>query len=110
MYKSAYMGAKRKELVKKFGYDPKAAAHCIRLLRMGIEFLTTGELNVFRSDASQLLEIKKGLWTLEQVKKESDRLFVLANEAYVRSSLPAKPNVEKVNQLVIEVMSDYLKV
>ena len=34
-----YMGAKRKELVAKHGYDTKNAAHLIRLLRMGIEFM-----------------------------------------------------------------------
>ena len=105
-----YMGEKRKSLVDKYGYDCKNAAHCIRLLRMGMEYLTTGELNVFREDAPQLLEIKRGGWELERVKEEADRLFKLTDEAYVRSSLPAKPNVEKVNQLVIDVMSTYLKV
>ena len=37
-----YMGAKRKELVDKFGYDVKNACHLIRLLNMGYEFLLTG--------------------------------------------------------------------
>ena len=53
---AGYMGKKRKELVEKFGYDAKMASHCIRLLKMGVEFLTTGELNVFREDASMLME------------------------------------------------------
>jgi len=35
-----YLGDKRKQLVLKHGYDAKNAAHLIRLLRMGIEFLT----------------------------------------------------------------------
>lgn len=62
-----YMGKKRKELVEKFGYDCKNAAHCIRLLRMGIEFLREGVLHVHREDAPQLVEIKMGGWKLEQV-------------------------------------------
>lgn len=33
-----HMGAKRRALVEKFGYDTKNASHLIRLLRMGIEF------------------------------------------------------------------------
>jgi predicted nucleotidyltransferase len=41
-----YMGDKRKALVERYGYDTKNAAHMIRLLRMGIEFLRDGELNV----------------------------------------------------------------
>jgi predicted nucleotidyltransferase len=46
-----YMGDKRKALVERHGYDTKNAAHLIRLLRMGIEFLRDGELNVQRHDA-----------------------------------------------------------
>jgi uncharacterized protein len=103
-----YMGEKRKTLVKKFGYDCKNAAHLIRLLRMGIEFLTEGILYVKRKDASQLLEIKKGEWSLEQVQLEADRLFKLAEEAYVRSKLPSTPNFEKVNQLSIDVIKEAL--
>lgn len=103
-----YMGEKRKALVEKYGYDCKNAAHCIRLLRMGMEYLTTGELNVHREDATQLLDIKKGAWTLEQVKSEADRLFKHADEAYVRSSLPNKPDYEKVEKLVMEILYNYI--
>lgn len=103
-----HASAKRKELVEKFGYDTKNAAHLIRLLRMGIEFLTDGELHVLRSDASQLLEIKKGFWTLEQVKDESNRLFGLAEQAYINSKLPNKPNPSKVNNLSMAIIESGL--
>lgn len=91
-----------------FGYDTKNAAHLIRLLRMGIEFLTDGELHVLRSDASQLLEIKKGFWTLEQVKDESSRLFGLAEQAYINSKLPNKPNPSKINNLSMAIIESGL--
>lgn len=103
-----YMGKKRKELVEKFGYDSKMASHCIRLLKMGVEFLTTGELNVFREDAPMLLEIKTGKWKLEQVKEEASHLFKLADEAYVRSKIPNKPEYDKVESIVKDVMYDYI--
>ena len=106
---NGYMGKKRKALVDKFGYDTKNASHCIRLLKMGVEFLTTGELNVFRSDASMLLRIKTGKWTLEQVKAEAMRLFKLADEAYVRSKIPDRPSYDKVESIVKDVMYDYIK-
>jgi predicted nucleotidyltransferase len=99
-----YMGSKRKGIVEKFGYDTKNAAHLIRLLRMGIEFLTDGELNVEREDASQLLDIKRGSWTLEQVKSESDRLFKLSEEAYIRSPLPKQPDYDKIGKLCVELV------
>lgn len=105
-----YMGTKRKELVERYGYDCKNAAHLIRLLRMGIEFLNEGELYVSRSnkDAQQLMEIKKGGWTLEQVKEEADRLFKRAEEAYDRSTLPAKPDKEAVEGLCMKILYNKL--
>jgi len=105
-----YMGKKRKALVEKYGYDCKNAAHCIRLLKMGMEFLIEGRLNVFREDASWLLEIKRGGWSLEDVKAEAKKLFGLTDEAYVRSSLPNEPDYYKVNELVKDILSDYLKI
>jgi predicted nucleotidyltransferase len=51
------MGAKRKRLVEKYSFDVKNAGHLIRLLRMGIEFLTEGRLHVFRHDAPELVAI-----------------------------------------------------
>lgn len=86
----------------------KNASHCIRLLKMGIEFLTTGELYVFRHDAAMLLEIKTGKWTLEQVKEEAARLFKLADEAYVRSKIPDEPDYDKVETTVKNIMYDYI--
>jgi predicted nucleotidyltransferase len=102
---NGYMGAKRKGLVEKFGYDCKNAAHLIRLLRMGIEFLKDGELYVKREDAPQLLDIKCGAWTLEQVKAEADRLFKLSEEVYLKSILPKTLNMEKINDLSIAIIS-----
>lgn len=99
-----YMGEKRRALVKKFGYDTKNAAHLIRLLRMGIEFLGTGELFVERHDAQQLLQIKRGEWTLERVQEEAQRLFVMAQEAFLSSKLPNAPDMDKVNELCCEVI------
>jgi len=104
-----YMGKKRKELVKKFGYDTKNASHLIRLLRMGIEWLNSGELQVIRTDAQQLLEIKRGEWSLEQVKKEADRLFISAETAYTMSKLPEKPDHEKLNKLCLELIHHWLE-
>lgn len=110
---NGYMGEKRKKLVEKFGYDTKNAAHLIRLLKMGIEFLNDGQLYVDRGrvgDAHQLLAIKRGEWTLEQVKAESDRLFKRAEEAFDRSKLPPAVDSQAADRLVTEILSDYFGV
>jgi hypothetical protein len=103
---SGYMGEKRKSLVREFGFDTKNAAHLIRLLRMCIEFLGDGELRVYRTDKDELLDIKKGKWSLEKVQKHADDLFVVAREAYVRSPLRPKPDLEKVNKLCIDIIKE----
>lgn len=103
-----YMGSKRKALVETYGYDCKNAAHLIRLLRMAIEFLYAGQLNVVRYDADELLSIKKGEWLLDDVKSEADRLFELAKEAYVKSRLPDKPDREAANLLCTEIVRSVL--
>lgn len=100
-----YMGTKRKTLVEKFGFDCKNAAHLIRLLRMGIEFLKDGQLYVQREDAKQLLEIKRGEWTLEQVRAEAEHGFQIAEQAYLASTLPVGPDVDLINKLAVEVVS-----
>lgn len=106
-YGGGYMGKKRKELVTKFGFDCKNGSHLIRLLKMGIEFLTDGELHVERNDKEQLLAIKYGEWSLEKVTTEADRLFKLAEEAYIRSTLSAEPNRKAAELLCMELIADY---
>lgn len=108
-YYKGYMGDKRRQLVERFGYDTKNAAHLIRILRMGIEFLTDGTLYVEREDKQELMNIKQGLWPLDKVKTEAERLFALASEAHVRSPLPPEPDRKRAERLVVEMVSDFHK-
>lgn len=105
-FATGYMGEKRKALVEKFGFDCKNAAHLIRLLRMGREFLTTGVLNVRRHDARELIEIKTGKWSLERVLEESKRLEEGIAFARDVSPLPDSPNVGAVERMLLEIMSN----
>lgn len=105
-----YMGDKRKALVEQHGYDTKNAAHLIRLLRMGIEFLRDGELNVQRHDAAELLAIKHGEWPLEKVKAEAERLFRRAEDVCDRSTLPIRPDMGRIDALCVEIVQTELEV
>lgn len=104
-----YMGDKRKQLVKQFGYDTKNAAHLIRLLRMGMEFLASGQLNVMRHDAGQIIDIKKGKYTLDQVKAMAEDLFKKTEDAFLASKLPAQPDYKKANELLVELIEMGMK-
>jgi hypothetical protein len=106
-YSGGYMGAKRKELVKRVGYDSKNAAHLIRLLRMGVEFLQDGDLKVARTDSDELLAIKRGEWPLDAVKAEAERLFDLAEKAYRTSPLPEEPDLRAAETLCQELILEY---
>ncbi len=108
-FSGGYMGRKRKELVMKFGYDCKNAAHLIRLLKMGIEFLGQGVLYVDRSniDAEELLQIKRGEWPLERVTEEAERLFKLAEKEYSLSPLPEAPDREAAERLCRHIIGFY---
>ena len=101
---SGYMGEKRKAMVRKYQYDVKNAAHLIRLLRMGIEFLATGNLQVYRTgDAEELKQIKRGGWTLDQVKRQADQLFGTIEQVRARSPLPIGPDENAANALLMEI-------
>jgi predicted nucleotidyltransferase len=103
-----YMGSKRKLIVQQYGYDVKNAAHLIRLLRTGKEFLETGELHVHRCDAPELLQIKCGEWPLGQVQREAERLFVEIEDAHVFSPLPDRPPKDEVERLLVSIVRDHL--
>jgi uncharacterized protein len=104
-----YMGKKRKQLVEQHGFDTKNAAHLIRLLRMGIEFLETGEVNVYRErDREELMEIKRGGWGLARVQGAADDLFADARRALAKSPLPMKPDEERAEALLVRLTKDAL--
>lgn len=104
-----YMGEKRKQLVLKHGYDAKNVAHAIRLLRMCIEYLRTGEMLVERPDAEELRAIKTGKWDLARVKTHAADLFLEAKSAYENSTLPDQPDRVGAEKLLIEILEDHLR-
>lgn len=103
-YHTAYMGEKRKGLVRRHGYDTKNASHLIRLLLMCNEFLRTGEMQVYREhDAELLRAIKRGEWTLDAVKVRAEELFAEAKVARDASPLPDEPDRKSVNELLVNI-------
>lgn len=105
-----YMGERRKNLVRKFGYDTKNAAHLIRLMRMCNEYLISGKLQVFRTiDAQELKDIKSGKWEFERVQAEAGKLFAEAEELVKVSTLPEEPDMEWINELCVRTLMDVYK-
>lgn len=106
-YHKAYMGQKRWSMVQQIGYDPKNAAHLVRLLHLGYEYLTTGQMNVRRTwDREILIEMKTGQWALEDVQAHADEWFVKVRDAV--SVLPESIDEERVDSLVSSMVRDFL--
>lgn len=100
-----FMGAKRKALVDKYGYDCKNAAHLVRILHMGEEFQRTGALRVKRTwDVEMIREIKRGEWGIQQVHDYTDDAFLKIAAARERSVLPEKMDRGQVNDLLVKIM------
>lgn len=89
----------------------KNAAHLIRLLRMCCEAMETGELFVNRSgiDSKELLEIKTGSFELADVKLLARGLFARMELARKSSKLPNKPDDQKINDMLVEIVKSRLQ-
>ena len=98
----------RAALEAKFGFDSKHAMHLIRLLRVCEEVLTTGEVKVKRPDAAELLEIRNGAWSYEQLIEWSTVQDKKIQELYDTTDvLPYEPNKKAINKLCMEMMEEY---
>jgi predicted nucleotidyltransferase len=103
--KFGYMGAKRSKLSKNLGYDYINAAHVLRLLIMCRETLTTRRLEVYReADAEMFKNVKRGYWSLYDIEKTTKRLFLEAESAYNKCTLPDDVDYKKVNDLVMTLV------
>ncbi len=94
----------RSALEEQHGYDTKHAMHLVRLLRMGVEALRDGVILVKRPDAAELLSIRNGAWTYEQVTEYADHMD---NEVrtvwYKKTALPKNPDLKFAARLLMDV-------
>lgn len=103
-----FRGQKRSELVERYGYDTKNAAHCIRLINMGTEFLRDGILRIDRTgiDVDLILAVKKGAWSFDRFVSESKGLLKKMEDACAQSKLPKQPDFQAANKICIETICD----
>lgn len=99
----------RAALEAKFGYDTKHASHLIRLLRMGYEILTTGKLIVRRPDAEELLAIRRGAKTYDELMEEAETLNNKLDEIYNDKSyvVPFSPPKAALSDFAVELHDHY---
>lgn len=96
----------RAELEAKHGYDTKHAMHLVRLMRMAIEILERGELNVRRPDFAELHAIRDGAWPFDALLEQTESLRLRMDEAASRSFLPADVDRPAIDALALEMLTD----
>lgn len=99
----------RSALEEKYGYDTKHAYHLVRLIRMCREVLLTGKVIVKRPDFEELLFIRNGGWTYEQLIEFAERMEKELNELYNSCTiLPKAPDKNKIDKLCIKLVEQSL--
>lgn len=103
-------GTGRQDLIQKFGFDTKFASHSVRLLTSAIEILQTGTFSTYRSNRDELLDIRNGKYTLNQILKYVDSLDKELTELYETSTkVPNKPDYHKINKWLIDLNREALE-
>lgn len=107
----------RRALEVKCGYDSKHASHLVRLMRMGYEILDQGKVLVKRPDAEELLAIKNGHWTFDQVMEFSESMQKRLKEKYAQvesdrksgkqCKLPKEVNYTALNDFYHKLSEEY---
>jgi predicted nucleotidyltransferase len=83
-------------------FKPKHAMHLIRLLHSGIHALGEGEIRVDVAEhREELLAIRHGKVPFEDVRKRALELDRHFQEAFAKTTLPEKPDTERVNMFLI---------
>jgi hypothetical protein len=98
----------RAALEEKYGIDLKFAYQLVRLLRMAREILTTGQVIVKRPDREELLAIRNGAWSYEKIVEWAENEDKELNELYKTCNvLPHSPDIKKLDDLCIEIVSEF---
>lgn len=98
----------RAELESKFNYDVKHGMHLVRLYKMCEEIITTGKVIVKRPDAEELLAIRNGAWTYDELIEFAEKQDEKLNELYESSKLPREPNRKLINSTLIDILDKSL--
>lgn len=97
---------KRKETVAEFGYDVKFAYHVVRLLYEVEQLLIEQDMDLMRHK-EQLKAIRRGEWSLEEVKEFFSAKEKALEKVYLESALPAEPDISKIRQLLLDCLEHH---
>lgn len=84
-------------------YDSKNMMHTFRLLDMAIEILRTGEILVKRPNREELLTIRRGIFSYEELIEMAKQKKQVLDQAHTHSPLQNQPEEALVEALLVEM-------
>lgn len=90
-------------------YDSKNMMHTFRLLDMAIEVLETGKVIVKRPNREELLSIRKGEWSYDDLISKADEKMEEVKRAFNKSKLPDQPDKKKIKSLLVNLRIKFYK-
>ena len=80
--------------------------HLVRLMRMGVEILRDHQVLVKRPDAEELLAIRNGAWSYDDLIKYAESMDKEVREVwYQKSTLPKTPDVHLAAVLTMNIQN-----
>ena len=97
----------RAELEELHGYDTKYAMHVIRLYGEAKELMEKGRITLPRPDKEELVEIRKGKYSLSEIQEIGKQLESEALVAQEKSPLPDRVDREAINRLLADTQLQF---
>ncbi|KAA2244830.1 nucleotidyltransferase [Chitinophaga agrisoli] len=85
------------------GYDAKNMMHTIRLLQVAVEIARENKLQVKRPNREELLSIKAGNYSYEELLQKANVLMEEITTAYPASTLRDVPDKEKITAILVHM-------
>lgn len=101
------LGQKRKDLIAKYGYDVKAAAHTVRLLRLAKHLFLYDEVRLTEG-CDECLEFRTGKYSKEDFENRFSVLKSEVQKAFDENkTLPESPDLFHINAFCTHELSNF---
>jgi len=100
---------KRLAEFEKFVYSTKNASHLMRLLNTAFDALVDKEIQVLRPERQLLIAIREGKYSYNELIKMANAKFALIEEAYMKSNLRNKVDIDFANLFHTNILLNYIK-
>jgi hypothetical protein len=102
------LGQKRNDLIDKYGYDVKAAAHSVRLLRLAKHIFLYNEVDLEEA-AEECMKYRFGFFSKEEFQNRFDELIRQVDNSFSSCLLPEDVDMTTVNAFCVRFLKDWFK-